>query len=301
MWSDSTESMVGKANPDSYKAGPNTWLNTYARNVTSQGGEDGIIEKILDVINQTNKWCVEFGSWDGKTLSNTYNLIKNYDYSAVLIECDRVRYEKLLQTFEGNEKVIPVNALVGFNPEDSLDVILKKTPIPKDFDLLSIDIDGNDYHVWEAVREYQPKVVLIEFNATIPPSVEFVQPRDIHVTQGSSLLSINKLAQKKGYELVCVKSNAIFVGRQYFPLFNIRDNSIDEMWTDQSAISHIFFGYDGTVFLSGHKKLPWQNIELRESKVQQLPRWAIKRVGDRNFIRKNLGKWYRRLRSKNIL
>ena len=50
----------------------NTWLNECALRVTSQYGEDGIIAKALEVIAKTDKWCVEFGSWDGKNCSNTY-------------------------------------------------------------------------------------------------------------------------------------------------------------------------------------------------------------------------------------
>jgi hypothetical protein len=280
----------------------NAWLNQFARNVTSQNGEDGIIEKVLEVINECNKWCVEFGSWDGKKLSNTFNLITNKGYRAVSVECEKRRYQALLETFEGNTRVIPINAFVGFNEDNCLDTLLKTTEIPFDFDLLSIDIDGNDYHVWEAVKNYKPKVVIIEFNATIPDSVEFVQPRDVHITQGSSLLSISKLGKSKGYELVCATGGSgIFVDSKYFDLFGIKDNSVTELWTDQSAVTYIFCGYDGTVFLGGCRVMPWQQIAYRESKVQQLPKWARKRVGDRNIIRRKMGKIYRRIRKKNII
>jgi len=176
------------------------------------------------------------------------------------------------------------------------------TEIPADFDLLSVDIDGNDYHAWQAVQDYKPKAVVIEFNPTIPKQVEFVQPPDMSVAQGSSLLSIDKLAKSKGYELVAVTTtNAVFVDAKYFPLFGIQDNSVDVMWTDQSAITHIFCGYDGTVFIRGCGVLPWQTIPIKESRVQQLPKWARKRVGDRNPIRRKLGKIFRRLRKKDII
>ena len=290
------------SNADNNNAKLNTWLNAYARNVTSQEGEDGIIEKVLDVINETDKWCVEFGSWDGKKLSNTFNLISDKDYSAVLIEGDSKRFKDLLRTCEGNKKVIPINAFVGFEENDNLDKILESTPIPVDFDLLSIDIDGNDYHVWDAVQNYKPKVVVIEFNPTIPNAVEFVQQRDMRITQGSSLLSITKLAKSRGYELVVVTgANAIFVDSKYFDLFGIKDNSVKEMRLDESAVTHIFCGYDGTVFIRGCGIMPWQTIAYKESRVQQLPKWARKRVGDRNVFRRKLGKVYRRLRKRNII
>jgi len=280
----------------------NTWLNEFARDVTSQCGEDGIIEKVLGVIRDNNKWCVEFGSWDGKKCSNTFNLISNKGFSAVLIEGSRKRFKELLKTFKDNKKVTLINTFVGFEKKNNLSVILEATDVPYDFDLLSIDIDGNDYHVWGAMRNYKPKVVVIEFNPTIPSTVEFVQQRDMHVTQGSSLLSITKLAKSRGYELVAVTSfNAIFVDSRYFNLFGISDNSVRTMWTDESVITHLFCGYDGTVFIRGCGELPWQRIAFKESRMQQLPKWARKRAGDRNIFRRKLGKFYRRLCKRNII
>jgi hypothetical protein len=275
-------------------------LQSYARNVSSQYGEDGIIEKILEVIGQVDKWCVEFGSWDGRKCSNTFNLITTKGYSAVLIEASAKRFADLVKNFRDNDKVICLNELVGFGPADNLDTILSRTEIPKDFDVLSIDIDGNDYHVWEAVNLYRPKVVVIEFNPTIPKTVEFVQPRDFAVMQGSSLLSISKLGKSKGYELIAAtKNNGIFVDSKYFKLFGIEDNSVERLWTDDSVITHIFCGYDGKVFIRGYGKSPWHLIPFKESKMQILPRWAIKRAGDKNPIRKKLGRFYRRLLKDN--
>ena len=280
----------------------NQWLNEYARNVTSQNGEDGIIEKIIEVINNSNKWCVEFGCWDGKYLSNTFNLIENFGYSAVLIEGDTKKYEDLLKTYEGNKKVIPINTYVGFDQENCLDVLLETTEIPVDFDVLSIDVDGNDYHMWEAVNRYKPKVVVIEFNPTIPKTVEFVQPRDKFVTQGNSLLSIAKLGKSKGYELVSTTiGNAIFVDSNYYSLFDIDDNSVDMMMSDESLVTHIFSGYDGTVFIRGHCKLPWLDIAFNENKVQQLPKFLRKPLIGRSKFRKKIIKRYRYLREKGII
>jgi len=281
---------------------PATGLNACARNVTSQYGEDGIIEKVLEVIGENDKWCVEFGSWDGRKCSNTFHLIDQKKYSAVLIEGSRKRFKDLLATFRDNGRVIPVNAYVGFGAKDGLDSILSQTDIPANFDVLSIDIDGNDYHVWQAVTGYKPKVVVIEFNPTIPPSVEFVQPADPRRCQGSSLLSTSKLAQAKGYELVCVtKTNAIFVDAKYFPRFGIEDNSVEVLMTDLSSITYVFCGYDGTVFLGGCGRMPWQGIAYEASRVQQLPWWARKVVNDRNVLRRKARKLYLRLRRRGAV
>ena len=65
-----------------------TWLLNHSRNVYSQNGEDGIIEKILDMLPNRDRWCVEFGAWNGIYLTNTRNLIIEKGYSAVLNEAD---------------------------------------------------------------------------------------------------------------------------------------------------------------------------------------------------------------------
>ncbi len=243
---------------------PDRWLNSYEKDVVSQHGEDGVIEKILEVIGDVNNWCVEFGAWDGKHLSNTYNLIHNKNYSAVLIEGDEARFKDLVEANQNNKGVVPVNAFVGASAHDGLDSILAATDIPTDFDLLSIDIDGNDYHVWSAVKKYHPKAVVIEFNPTIPNPVEFVQVLDMSVNQGSSLLSMVNLGKEKNYELVAItKNNAFFVDEKYFPKFEIADNSPDALRSDYSDITYIFNGYDGTVFIRGSGRLKWHHYSLQ--------------------------------------
>ena len=251
---------------------PNHWLNLCARNVHSQFGEDGIIAQILDLLPEKDHWCVEFGAWDGIHLSNTHHLLAAGGYSGVLIEGDETRFQKLLQNFQGVDRVICLNRLVGFDPENCLDRILESTPIPLNFDLLSIDIDGNDYHVWHAVQRYRPKIVVIEFNPTIPDQVLFVQDRKMGVMHGNSLAAQCHLAKSKGYELVATTFvNALFVDAQYFPLCRIRDNSIAQLHQDLSAVTFLFHGYDGQMFLAGSSQLLWHNLPLQQEWFQLLP------------------------------
>lgn len=289
-------------NGSNKKIKPSRWICDFARNVTSQHGEDGIIEKVLDVIGNNDKWCVEFGVWDGIHLSNTYNLIKNKDYSAVLIEGDGNRFQDLLRTYSGRPNIITINAFVGFEKHNSLESYLKNTKIPVDFDLLSIDIDGNDYHVWECLQQYRPKVVVIEYNPTIPNSVEFVQPRDVDINQGSSLLSIVNLAKLKGYNLAAVtQTNAILVDSKYFGLFGIQDNSLGQMRIDDSRVTYIFNGYDGTVFIRGCGKLGWHGIAYKESRMQVLPKCL--RTYPKNYgkFKRICAKLYRSVYKRDII
>ena len=154
-------------------------LNEYAEKKYSQFGEDGILNEIINRIdnNKLDKWCVEFGAKDGILDSNTYNLIKNHSYSAVLIESDLKYFKKLEKNFI-SKKIIKINKFVSFDGINSLDNILKDTDLPKNFDFLSIDVDGCDYHIFENLNLFKPKIVIIEFNHLIPNEVDFIQKKD---------------------------------------------------------------------------------------------------------------------------
>jgi len=268
---------------------PNTWLLDFCLNRYSQTGEDGVIEKALEIIPQADKWCVEFGAWDGLFASNTRNLIENHGYSAVLIEGAPSKFLKLRKNYAHRQNVITRNAFVGFDLEDGLDSILTGLPIPVTFDFLSIDIDGNDYYAWKAIAKYRPKIICIEFNPTIPTEVEFIQPANPSLSQGASLLSLVKMGKEKGYELVSVlHCNALFVDSKYYPLFEIEDNRPQTLRTDMSAITYLFSAYDGTIFLTGSKALPWHHITMKARKAQQLPRFLRRYPGNYNQIEKLL-------------
>ncbi len=90
--------------------------------------------------------------------------------------------------------------MVGFSVHDCLDEILSKTKITNNFDLLSIDIDGDDYHVWEAMDRYQPKVVIIEINIRDKPDITRINVTGTPVRwgiTGTSIKSMVELGEKK--------------------------------------------------------------------------------------------------------
>src|SRR3989344_894048 len=138
------------------------------KRVTSQHGEDVIIEAIFETITPTNRWCVEFGAVDGQSGSNSWNLINNHDWSAVLVESHPGYYARLKARYAANPKVRTRNLKVSFEGRQILDKILAEAGAPKEIDLLSIDIDGADYHIWQSLKKFQPRVVIIECNLRIP-------------------------------------------------------------------------------------------------------------------------------------
>lgn len=239
------------------------WLNQFASDTYSQTGEDGIIARALEVLPSRNHWCVEFGAWDGKHLSNTFNLVENKGYRVVLIEGDPAKYQSLRREYPYGEQAIFVGQFVGWTGADTLDAILAAHPIPRDFDLLSIDIDGNDYHVWKAVTNYRPRLVLIEFNPTSSNRFDYVQPPHPSLNQSNSPAALVRLGKEKGYELICVVGpNLLFVDRQYVDLFHIPDNSLEVM-RDEDEVNHLFLGFDGSLILDGPSTLRWHNLELK--------------------------------------
>lgn len=249
-------------------------LSSHKGNVFSQFGEDGILAKLF---GDVRGFCVEFGASDGLYMSNTANLIRNHGWRGVLIEGAPNKFAALQQNYPAakwNVRNLP--HVIGLEGEYTLDRILaREAPLtPKEFELLSIDIDGCDYHVWEGIKDYRPKVVVVEFNPTIPAEVEFVQPRDLTLFQGSSLLALTRLAASKGYALVaCTDTNAIFIRPELFDISIYTadvEESIATLWTDRKYVTYVFSLYDGTVKLAGSKQLPWHGVSFDEEKLQVL-------------------------------
>ncbi|MGA7325326.1 MAG: FkbM family methyltransferase [Rhodomicrobium sp.] len=266
-----------------------------ARNVFSQFGEDGIIETILDLLPQDG-WCVEFGAWDGVYLSNTCNLIRNHGYRGVLIEADSKRFEQLTENITGKDNVL-LNRYVTFDGEGALSKILANTDIPKDFDFLSIDIDGNDYHIFESLTEYRSKLVCIEFNPSIPNPVFFVQVKDFRIKQGASARAITELAQSKGYELVAsTYCNLLLVDKIHMPRLGLSTGlTLEQCRDDNASRYYLFCGYDGTLFCDRPFPLTWHHLTVTPTGLQALPTFLRGLPDDYNSLQRSLFKLWRSL------
>jgi hypothetical protein len=237
-------------------------LKKFEKNIQSQFGEDGIIEEIFNRIGTTNKKCVEFGAWDGIHLSNSWNLWHNKGWEALLIEGDKVKFDLLVSNTKSYIQVHPFLAFVSPEGEASIDSILKKVGFPKDLDLLSIDIDGDDYYIFESLVDFTPRLILVEYNPTIPPGVEIIQKKGEYF--GSSALSLLKLAHKKGYKLVhMTDTNLFLVKEELFWKLEIEEPLLDIAFV-YSHITYLISGYDGKSFLVG--KPPYVTLDVVPSK-----------------------------------
>lgn len=266
------------------------WFEAYKNDTTSQQGEDGIIEKIFSLIGTQNKFVVECGAANGVKNSNTNSLVFKHGWGALLIEGDPTAFEELQKNYETSVKTTCLNNFVSFEGENTFDNIFQKNDVPKNFDLFILDIDGNEYHVWETIKEYKPRVVAVEFNPTIPNDVDFVQPRDMSIQQGSSLKSITSLGDSLGYRLVALTDfNAFFVLKSCARPFMHLDNTLDLIRSKNEYETKIFQLYDGTIKLSGHKRLIWHKFDIDEQKVQVLPknkRIYLNGISSSGFVRK---------------
>lgn len=163
----------------------------------SQFGEDSIIKTILgDKVD----FFVDIGAYDGVKFSNTKFFKDNWSEGLSFDARDR-----------GNPDVIQ-----EFFTVENINEIFAKYDVPDKFDLLSLDVDGNDYWLWKALR-YEPKVVVIEYDPKQKPgyihdyNAKFLFEHGTHVFDGSSKESLISLAEEKGYGLVSqTQANLIF-------------------------------------------------------------------------------------------
>jgi hypothetical protein len=172
----------------------------------AQSGEDRILARIFKQIGVTNTFCVEFGAADGRRKSNTL-YFRERGWTARLFDC---------QNLDPSVTQVTITA-------ENVNAVFADAGVPQAFDLLSIDIDGNDLWVWKALT-YQPRVVVIEYNPRWGPFRSRVVPYDPQRFwdgtnyYGASVLALHRLGTEKGYDLVAsTKSNLVFVRAGLLP------------------------------------------------------------------------------------
>ncbi len=253
------------------------YLLQHRRNVYSHNGEDGVIEHLLSKLPHPSGWAVEFGAWDGKFASNTCALLESGRSRVVYIECDPNKFKDLEKNHGRNPKAHLVNCFIDFDGENSLDGIFSRIPgFPPEPDLISMDIDGCEYHLWKSLKRYKPKMVLVEFNPTIPLDYSYVQPRDFKVNHSSSLKAFTELAAEKGYELVSILDyNLLFIQRELVPKMGLTPADAPTLFAPffDRYQTRIWQSMDGEIHLIGCDRMLWHNVTINPKKFQVLPRF----------------------------
>ncbi len=230
-------------------------LNKFANNITSQHGEDGILNYIVGVLGERIvKVVCEVGAFDGIVASNTYHLWKECGWKAVLIEGERDKYEALLENVKGDDTVT-VERFISKEGPDSIDSIFKEHSVAPKMGIMSIDIDSFDYHIWKGLNYVDPQIVVIEHNQKIPPHIDYFDPEG-SVYLKCSAKALERLGMEKGYRLVCcTKSNSIFVKEEYFDSEKFPDMPVEYLFDYQELNSQfIFTGENGNRYPIFSKK-----------------------------------------------
>uniref|UniRef100_UPI00405682CC hypothetical protein n=1 Tax=Acetatifactor sp. TaxID=1872090 RepID=UPI00405682CC len=224
-------------------------IEKYGFKVYSQNDEDGIIEEIFNRIGVTNKKFIEFGVQDGIESNGHYLLLKGW--SGLWIECDSDAVRKINDNFYHVIKNNKLTVAEEYITRENINAIFEQYQQTGEIDLLSIDIDGNDYHVWESINVVNPRAVVIEYNAKIPPSCEWVMPYcEEHMwdggdKHGASLAALEKLGRKKGYVLVGTNIsgvNAFFV-REDCVKDNFANKAVRELYNPPRYYKKYYAGH----------------------------------------------------------
>ena len=227
-------------------------LIPYGYKMYSQNDEDGIIREIFNRIGATNKVFVEFGIGNGLE-NNTLALLFDgwnglwIEASSESVKAIRKNMPRIIDS--GKLKVIE-----SFITKKNINDLILPNVSPREIDLLSIDIDGNDFHVLDAITCILPRVIVIEYNAKFMPPVIYCMEYDETYTWqqddfvGSSLKFLEVKLAEKGYCLVgcnLIGINAFFVRKDL-----VADKFLDPFSAEkhyEQARYYLTFG-----FSSGH-------------------------------------------------
>jgi hypothetical protein len=212
-------------------------INDYEFSVFSQSGEDGIIQFLIKNCKISRPVFVEFGVENYKE-ANTRFLLMNDNWSGLVIDSNRKYLEEIKkQNYYWRHTLLTENSFIT---KENINDLIRKNGISGPVGLLSIDIDGNDYWVWDAINVIDPDIVVIEYNSrlgldkavTIPYAAQFNRHKAHHsgIYYGASLKALEKLAHKKGYLFVGCNSigqNAFFVKKDSVS-GKVREVSLDQ-------------------------------------------------------------------------
>ena len=246
------------------------FLEPYGFKVYSQNDEDGIISEIFNRIGVTDKRFIEFGVQNGLESNCHYLLLKGW--TGLWIEGNKKFCKDLKRRFAPALKDGCLQLINAFITVKNINSLFSDNGYEGEIDLLSIDIDGNDYHIWKEISVIRPRVVVIEYNAKFPPECDWIMPYDEDYVwdssdrQGASLKALERLGGQKGYQLVGTNmtgSNAFFVRKELakdkFPLPANAENLYNPpRWSwlgfETTHMSKAFLGYKDTFDISDIKQ-----------------------------------------------
>lgn len=215
---------------------PNNW-DEYGFSVFSQNNEDGLIQYILKHTKIEQKVFVEFGVEDYRE-ANTRFLLLNNNWSGLVMDGNKQWMDNLKKQDIYWKRTIEAKGI--FITKDNIDEAISQSGIKGEIGLLSVDIDGNDYWVLNAIKCISPTILICEFNpiygreekVSIIYKDDFYRKKehfsDLHF--GASLSAFISWANERGYKLVCINNlgnNAFFVKKDKCDLPEV---SVQDAW-----------------------------------------------------------------------
>jgi hypothetical protein len=166
----------------------------------SQFSEDAIVDGLFRKIGMTNRILCDIGASDGRLWSNTRFFMELAGWDGAFIEPHPVRHKKLTELYPTGQCLQK-----AVTADDTIDDLLAQMSFPKRFDLLNLDIDGQEYYVWEAMTRYRARVVIVEWSPYV--ALDFVPDEGADGKGGENqtgLFPMLRLARRKEYKVVAV-------------------------------------------------------------------------------------------------
>lgn len=245
--------------------------------VYSQWGEDGIIQYIINNIDIVNKTFIEFGV-ENYTECNSRFLLVNDNWKGLIIDGSRknilnVKKSDLYWKYS-------LQAIDQFVTADNINSIIENTGFGGDIGLLSIDIDGMDYWIWDAINVINPRIVICEYNSIFGKDAPVTVPLDNYFNRtkahfsnlyyGASISALCYLGESKGYDFIGSNSagnNLFFVRHDLnhnFKTFTAKEGYVYSHIRESRDVNSSLTFLDGEKRFELIKDLPVQNVITRE-------------------------------------
>ena len=186
-----------------------TKLSDYEWKIFSQWGEDGIIDFLVSEVSIVNKTFIEFGV-ENFSESNCRYLLMKSDWNGFVIDSSQKNIKKLKNSYYFWK--YDLQAFVAFIDINNINELLIKSGFERDLGILSIDIDGNDYHILNKIDCFDPRIIICEFNPlfgndrkiTVPYDPKFYRTKKHYsnLYWGASINALRSLLTKQDYTLV---------------------------------------------------------------------------------------------------
>jgi hypothetical protein len=207
-------------------------LLRYGFKMFSQNDEDGIIQEIVRRIGPAGRTFVEFGVQNGFQCNTAKLLIEGW--RGLWIEANAGAVAQMRKHFKSFLADRALTLVQGRVTAENINAILADAGVTGEIDMLGIDIDGNDYWIWKAIEVVRPRLVVIEYNASLCPPLSLVVPYDPARTWlgdnyfGASLEALVRLGAAKGYRIV----GCSFAGVN---AFFVRDDLCGELFLEPAT------------------------------------------------------------------